>query len=124
MSFVSFGFLVFVVITMAALRLSPKGRRPAVLFLFSYAFYCASDWRMAGVLFALTAATYGIGLQVERSRGRARTVWAMTTVVLLVMYLLSFKLGELFRSRWVLALGVSYYSFKLISYILDIYWQN
>ncbi len=103
----------------------------------SYIFYVAFDVRFALILFALTVATYFIGLQI-RSSSRPR-MWMIGGVLLNLGALGIFKYLNFFldftRSglqavgvniapttlNLLLPVGISFYVFQAISYALEIY---
>jgi len=80
---------------------------------------------MGALLLLLTVVCYYTGLEIERLRG---TKWAspliIAAVAALVLYLAFFKSEHfLFKGQSVLiTLGVSYYTFRLLSYLLDVHW--
>jgi alginate O-acetyltransferase complex protein AlgI len=84
------------------------------------------------LLFVLTALVYFLAIAVDRaSSNRRRTIAAMSAVVLLAGVLTGFKFlpswqnsSPGFLPNLAIPLGISYYSFKLISYVLDVYWQK
>jgi len=80
---------------------------------------------MAAVLLAVTVFCYFAGLWLVDPRRRAVAPWvAFGSVSLLAVYLVSFKLRPLLHlaDNPLLPLGISYYVFRLISYLLDVYW--
>ena len=104
----------------------------------SYVFYGFADWRMIPLLLTVTALYYGLGIALERTSGRKNDILAISGVVLSLAILLYFKYFNFFiqsfsdlflslglKTNWhtfsiILPLGLSYYSFKLISYVLEI----
>lgn len=139
------------VLCMVALLLAgllPQVRRSLavqnwLLLLASYAFYIAIDGRMALLLFGVTAASYGIALLTEKMMGRERwreASWLTALgVCLAVGMLIAFKYLDFFGSSFaalfstfgfhadwttlnlILPLGISFYTFKIISYIVDVH---
>ncbi len=67
MTFVSFGFVGFMILVIAAYFLIPKKGRWAVLLIASYLFYVLNSKWLALVLLAETAITFLIGLWIENS---------------------------------------------------------
>ncbi len=147
MTVTSFTFLlffcaVFAVYYLPAVHRSPK-RRNLWLTLSGYFFYGFSDWTLALLLLACTTLFYGLGLWLKSSMesGKERRASAITTVGVVagVGILLYFKylnfFGESvsallnsigFNVSWstlhiILPVGVSFFTFKLISYIVDIH---
>jgi hypothetical protein len=122
-------FLLYLAICVVVNRLCPKGLRPAFLLVASYVFYCTWSPAAAGLLAVLTLLTFGAGLVAEHARVQENTsiAWlAPAAAILLTGYLMAFKVALLTPSHGiaglVMPLGISYYSFKLISYVLDVHW--
>jgi len=84
------------------------------------------------LLFVLTALVYFLAIAADRaSSDRARRIAAMSAVVPLAGILTGFKLlphwqnlSPGFLNNLAVPLGISYYTFKLISYVLDVYWER
>ena len=127
MNFISLPFLVFLTAVAILYRVCPVAWRNWLLLVASYAFYCT--WRVgaAGALAALTITTFFAGKSAGETESPNRA-WMVSlfTVSLLAGYLFFFKIAAVLPvtglNRWVMPLGISYYTFKLISYVLDIYW--
>ena len=124
-------FLLYLSLTVGLNKLCPARWRPAFLLAASYAFYLTWSFAAAGLLAILTLATFGAVAVMERSRqaGKTGLAWIGPTVaILLTGYLMAFKVALLMPSHGILGLvmplGISYYSFRLISYVLDVYWQK
>ncbi len=127
MSFTSVEFLIFLFFFALVYRASPRRFQPSCLLVASYLFYGTTSWRAAAALAASTLVAYGAALLIERFRERlvARGI-ALGSTFLLTGYLIFFKALPLLPQKSlagiVMPLGLSYYSFKLISYVLDVYW--
>jgi len=122
-------FLLYLTICVVLNRLCPARGRPAFLLVASYVFYCTWSPAAAGLLALLTLFAFGAGLVAERARltEKASIAWlAPAAAVLLTGYLMAFKVALLTPAHGiaglVMPLGISYYSFKLISYVLDVHW--
>jgi len=106
--------------------------RSAFLLLLSYFFYMTWSVPYSVLLFVLTALVYFLAIAADRaSSGRARRIAALSAVVLLVGILTGFKSlphwqnsSAGFIHNLAVPLGISYYTFKLISYVLDVYWEK
>jgi alginate O-acetyltransferase complex protein AlgI len=140
MSFLTVSFGLLLGLALLVFHSVPASWRPRVLLAVSLAFYCTwSPWH-ALLLVALTALVHRLALVIERS-GEQRTKLRITALILalLVLLLVAFKCAlaavnalpglwsrtGLDPMVWLAApLGLSYYSFKLIGYVLDVYWEN
>lgn len=121
----SVAFLLFVALSVAVFRLAPRRRRPHVLLVASYLFYCSWNPGMAVALLAITVVCYYAALYVESSRGRPLAPrLTLALVAALILYIVAFKLRAMLYPGASIAipLGVSYYTFRLISYLLDVHW--
>ena len=143
MVFNSIPFVVFFVVVFFVywfpLRKSTKAQN-VFLLVASYFFYGYADWKMLPLLIVATAVFYflGIGISQSESEKKASILRALG-VVLGVGILLYFKylnffiesFANLFESmglhtNWhtfniIMPLGVSFFTFRLISYVIDVY---
>ena len=127
MTYTSLRFLIFVAIALVLYRLCPARFRAGLLLFLSYAFYCTWSVEAAIWLAGATVFSYFAARLVGNSTSTARTRWVFAAVIcLLVGYLAFFKLAAVSAipglGRLALPLGLSYYTFKLISYVIDCYW--
>ena len=115
--------------------LAPKKYKNAVLFLASTVFYAWGE-QMLAVLFVATAALgWVFALLIENAQSRAARRALMLTSVSIDLALLGyFKYADFFLStlnsafslslpllRVALPIGISFYTFQLISYTVDVY---
>ena len=140
MSFLSAPFALFMAAALIAFQLAPARFRPLVLLIASYAFYATYSLSGALLLLTATVAVHQAALAIERrltGGGGLRLV--VIAVAVLTVLLTGFKLGsELFPAvgpnpdrvsgsialQVLVPLGLSYYIFKLIGYLLDVYWEK
>lgn len=144
-NFLLFFVVVFVVYYLPISRKYPKFQN-IWLFIVSYFFYGFADWRMIPLLLGATIVFYGIGLWLksEMMRGHHKTASHITTfgVLLGICILLYFKYLNFFADSFaqllnaigfnvswttlyiVLPIGVSFFTFKLISYIIEIHREH
>jgi alginate O-acetyltransferase complex protein AlgI len=91
----------------------------------SYAFYCTWDVRMAAILLVATVFCFAAAIRIQELRGRkAASILTFSTVSAFLLYLMFFKVRPLLGTNASIAipLGISYYTFRFISYLLDVYW--
>lgn len=143
-------FLFFFVVVFTIYYLPVSRRHPRFqnlwLLLSSYFFYGVADWTMVPLLVGATAVFYGLGLWLRREMDQQhqKNASRLTTlsVCLGIGLLLYFKylnffaesFAELlscigFKATWttlniVLPIGVSFFTFKLISYIIEIHREH
>jgi hypothetical protein len=127
LSFTDFSFLIFIALVAILCRLCPRRWRNLLLLAASYLFYLTWSARGAILLAAVTGLTFGAGILIGRAHKSNTGTWLTPlAVVLLAGYLLVFKIALLTPSHGiaglVMPLGISYTTFKLISYVLDVHW--
>jgi alginate O-acetyltransferase complex protein AlgI len=127
MSFTSIEFPLFLALIWFLYRGVPPRWRFAFLVAVSYLFYSTAGLLASVLLALLSLLTFVAAISVDRFRERsASTVVCILAVVLLTAYLIFFKAKILFPkhgfSSWIMPLGLSYYTFKLISYVVDVQW--
>jgi alginate O-acetyltransferase complex protein AlgI len=140
MSFLTVSFGLLLGLGLLVFHSAPAHWRPRLLLAISLAFYCTwSPWH-ALLLVAVTAAVHQLALLIERTaEQRPKLRLTALTLALLLLLLVAFKCAlaaavafpglwshtGLDAAVWLAApLGLSYYSFKLIGYVLDVYWEN
>ena len=116
-------FLLYLAVCVSVYRLCAAPFRATVLLGASYIFYFTWSPLAAGILAVLTALTFVAALAVENLRD-ARWI-APAGAILLAACLSAFKVALLTPSHGiagaVMPLGISYYTFKLISYLLEVH---
>ena len=143
--FLLFFVVVFVVYYLPISRKLPKFQN-TWLFLASYFFYGFADWKMIPLLLGATIVFYCIGLwlKAEMEKGHIKNASNITTlgVVLGIGVLLYFKYLNFFATSFaqllntiglnvswstlniVLPIGVSFFTFKLISYVIEVHREH
>jgi alginate O-acetyltransferase complex protein AlgI len=124
-SFTSVGYLGFLLVAVVLCTLTPLRAKPLSVLVSSCVFYALWDVRALVPLLGATLVTYYLGLLLDRvTNGPGRTFLACAGVILLMALLFLFKdLPKAARPfHWIVPLGISYYTFKLLSYLLDVFW--
>jgi D-alanyl-lipoteichoic acid acyltransferase DltB (MBOAT superfamily) len=141
MLFNTLAFWIFFAVVLGVYLLLRR-RRPQNVFLLlaSYFFYGCWDWRFLALLLVSTTADWTLGNLIAReSTRRGAKRWVATSVALNLTFLGFFKYFDFFvgsaeaalgalgvpgpdwRLRIVLPVGISFYTFQSISYIVDVY---
>jgi alginate O-acetyltransferase complex protein AlgI len=136
MTFVSFEFVVFFAIALLGLAvLRGRTARQAFLLVASCAFYAAgTPWHLL-VLAVPAVVDYVIGIRLEtETEERVRKLWLVLSVVSNVGLLAWFKYADFFagaissfvgaepaRLLYALPIGISFFTFKALSYTIDVY---
>jgi alginate O-acetyltransferase complex protein AlgI len=114
-----------------------------VLLTASYIFYGWWDWRFLILLFLLSVINYIIGIGIEnKNPGKKANVWFVAGLIINIGVLAVFKYYNFFidsfidlvsvfgydlpkaATRIVVPLGISFYIFLSLSYLIDIYKKN
>jgi D-alanyl-lipoteichoic acid acyltransferase DltB (MBOAT superfamily) len=140
MVFNSLHFLWFFLVVYAAYRVLPHRAQNWLLLVASYYFYAAWDWRFLGLLIASTLVDFSCGLALGRADapGRRRALLCLSlgfnlTLLGFFKYFNFFadNLHALFGAigwqldfvtvRVLLPVGISFYTFVTMSYVIDVY---
>ena len=125
----------FFAIILAVYYILPHKFRWGLLLLASVVFYASADWKMLALIGGSIVVSYIAGLKIEQAENeKQKKVWMAGCIILLVAILMLFKyfgffadvIGNMlgatsFVFNLVMPLGISYYTFKIISYLVDIY---
>jgi D-alanyl-lipoteichoic acid acyltransferase DltB (MBOAT superfamily) len=140
MVFNSFAFFAFLATCLIVYRALPHRGQNLFLLAASYFFYGAWDWRFLGLILLSTAVDWGVGLGLAASRDPRRRRWLLAASLATSLSLLGFfkyagffadSLARLvslfgvtltpFELSIVLPVGVSFYTFQTMSYVIDVY---
>jgi alginate O-acetyltransferase complex protein AlgI len=120
-----------------------KSTQNAVLIIASYYFYSCWDWRFLFLLVFSTFLDYYTGIQIEKSQiEKRRKFWFWLSIIVNLGFLGVFKYYNFFASSFaelltgvgfkaspfllevVLPVGISFYTFHGLSYVIDIYYKR
>ena len=139
MIFSSVEFFVFFALLLVTLALTKReGARRNLLIGASYLFYAWWDWRSCFLLFGVTLVGFRVAHGIAGApAGRARQRWLLLGIVTNLGVLAFFKYTdfllanarplfriagvELPRPEIILPVGISFFTFQCISYLIDIY---
>ena len=134
--FVSVLFLLFLLVVTIVFFVLPKSWRPTVLLLASYAFCGWIELRALLILVLISSIAWLMGLLIERALQKQQTKkakgYTIGTVVLCIAILCIFKYSSYLGDRvpedllnnLIIPVGLSFYVFQAISYLVDIYRQK
>ena len=118
-SFTSVSFYLCLGIAVTLFYLTPPRFRVACLLVLSCAFYLASDPDHFALLVGSTVLVYVVARYLRAaSTPKARAFWLGAGLVPALGSLVLFKAGKAVDG-WLLPVGISYYTFKLISYLVE-----
>ena len=140
MNFVSFEFAVFLAVVYA-LHWSCRhaGTRMLLLTIASYIFYAVWNWRFCFLMLFVTANAFAAGQMLARATRPRRTAVLAASIGIDLAILGCFKYYDFFLSnvaatladlgvpaslpvmRIILPVGISFYTFHAISYVVDVY---
>lgn len=120
-----------------------KSAQNALLIVASYYFYSCWDWRFLFLLVFSTFLDYYTGIQIEKGKSeRSRKFWFWLSIVVNLGFLGVFKYYNFFASSFsdllnsvgiqaspillnvILPVGISFYTFHGLSYVIDIYFKR
>ena len=140
MVFNSLHFLWFFIVVYGLYRVLPHRAQNWLLLIASYYFYAAWDWRFLGLLLASTIVDYSCGRLIAASGDARRRTWLLCLSLGFNLTLLGFfkyfnffadNLHVIFGAvgwqldfvtlRVLLPIGISFYTFVTMSYVIDVY---
>ncbi len=140
MVFNSLHFVWFFLVVYALYRVLPHRAQNWLLLVASYYFYAAWDWRFLGLLIGSTVVDFTCGLLLARTERRARRRLLLSLSLGFNLTLLGFfkyfnffadNLHTMFGAfgwqldfvtlRVLLPVGISFYTFVTMSYVIDVY---
>ncbi|MEA9413093.1 MBOAT family O-acyltransferase [Flavobacterium sp. PL02] len=120
-----------------------KSTQNALLIVASYYFYSCWDWRFLFLLVFSTFLDYYTGIQIEKGKSeRSRKFWFWLSILVNLGFLGIFKYYNFFAASFsdllnsagfkaspillnvILPVGISFYTFHGLSYVIDIYFKR
>ena len=120
-----------------------KSTQNALLIVASYYFYSCWDWRFLFLLVFSTFLDYYTGIQIEKGKSeRSRKFWFWLSILINLGFLGIFKYYNFFAASFsdllnsagfkaspillnvILPVGISFYTFHGLSYVIDIYYKR
>ena len=120
-----------------------KSTQNALLIVASYYFYSCWDWRFLFLLVFSTFLDYYTGIRIEKSNNdKGRKFWFWLSIIVNLGFLGIFKYYNFFSASFaqmlttvgfkaspilldvVLPVGISFYTFHGLSYVIDIYYKR
>ncbi len=120
-----------------------KSTQNTFLIVVSYYFYSCWDWRFLFLLLFSTLLDYFTGIQIEKStQERSRKFWFWLSIIVNLGFLGAFKYYNFFATSFsqalssvgihsspfllnvILPVGISFYTFHGLSYVIDIYYKR
>jgi len=142
MVFNSIEFLIFFVIFFVLYHLALKEKTKVqniLLLLASYVFYAYANWKILPLLMLTTVVFYGLGIAASDAKtDKRKSLFTLLGIVFGLGALLYFKYFNFFLSSFkslfemfglqtnlhtfniILPIGISFYTFRLLSYMIDI----
>lgn len=128
-SFISFYFLAFVFLLVLIYYLTPKKERWIVLLAGSCAFYSIIGFHPMLTVILSAFIVYLAGLLIEsagKEKKKKQRLYLSAVIIVLLSVLIFTKCYSLFgwNFKYVIPVGISYYTFSAISYLADVYWRK
>jgi len=136
-AFTSLKFLIFFLITLGAFHKVFPRHQWLVLLVASYAFYCFFSVKAACLLLAVCLVNYLSGLFIDAASEKSKKKFLVAAIIIDVALLVLFKYSNFVidninfwrmekLSLWnlILPVGISFFIFQSISYVLDVYLEK
>ena len=137
MPLLSFPFAIFVGLGLLLFYFGPKHWRVGTLLALSYGFYLTWSVTYAALLLLVTFGVYAAARAIEAAAAERRKRGLMILgVMALVLLMVGFKSAGWMTREFlagasgsnpaamiIVPLGLSYYIFKMLGYLLDVYWE-
>lgn len=129
MNIISLNFILFCIATVVAFYIMPRKWRWVILLGASFVFYFAVGKKALITMLCVAVFTYLVGRLMEKAgtANKKRLLILAIAVTMIAGWLMVIKIKDAagVDIRFLITpLGISYVSFSLISYLVDIYWEK
>lgn len=131
-------FIFFSIVLLLMILIKSASLKRTILLLASYYFYAYWDYRFAFLMFLMTACNYFVGIQIEKSQNQKyKNKWLIVSIIFNLGVLGFFKYFNFFIDSAnvllnplhiqlpllsiILPIGISFITFEVMSYTIDIY---
>lgn len=123
MSFTSLGYFPFLAVTAFLFRFLPEKFHTGYLLVISWWIYFMYGWQHFLILVMITVFTYLTGWGIEKTGRQDRKKWLTAAAVFGMAGLLFYAKhsGIMFGSKVIVPVGISFYLFQAMSYLMDVY---
>ena len=123
MLFNSFAFIGFFAATFGVVHSLPVKNRWIALLIASYIFYAYAGIGLAVLLLSFTFVQYCAALCIANQQTlRRKKLFLVVSIAIAVLFLGFFKYAGFFQFEGiVLPMGISFYTFQILAYIIDVY---
>ena len=130
--------LLFVTVSVIIYYLIPKRFQPILLLILSIIYYISNGFGAFFFILTTAVTTYlaGLALSRENEDKKRRVITALTLIFnfgilfvlkytnFIILNLEAFLPGKLRTFEWMLPLGISFYTFQSMGYLLDVCWKR
>lgn len=142
MTFTSFLYLPILAIILALFYVIPKKGKILLLLLTSYLFYFQLQQTVLLLLFSQTIIAYYAAIKIASTEGKRKSKYLNFAILANIFILALFKYTNFLLENLfgifngldstnsqitvdiILPIGISFYTFQIISYLLDVYWEQ
>lgn len=117
--------LLFSILAVCLMNALPFSWKRYGLFIINILFYSIFDFRFLLLIVISILCSFGVGYKISRST--RPKLWLICGILFSLTILAFFKYFNFFADRFhdsfrlIMPLGISYYTFKIISYLIDLY---